>query len=255
VTVFLTGTQTKATIFSSPSGAPLSNPFTANASTSPDPGGWIFWAAQGAAYDIVMSGGIAPNVYPNPITLTGVALGSAVGGSEPANTALMAPSNGPGAASFRTFTPQDIAQAHKKYGKPRWNTYAHTNNRRFPSAPNLAIFHTRTVADRKRERSQKGRGSIVAEEPKTERSVEEQVAEILTDKAHREKFLRLIGEMNVDDEALIVLKGHLVLEERLDAIFEKFVFNPDHLETARLTFAQKLAIARSISLDQDKNPL
>ena len=111
MTVFLTGTQTKATIFSSPSGAPLSNPFTANASTSPDPGGWIFWASQGAAYDIVMSGGIAPNVYHNPITLTGVALGSAVGGSEPANTALMAPSSGPGGTSFRTFTQQDIAQA------------------------------------------------------------------------------------------------------------------------------------------------
>jgi hypothetical protein len=93
------------------------------------------------------------------------------------------------------------------------------------------------------------------EEPKTEKSVEEQVAEILTDKAHREKFLRLVGEMNVDDEAVIILKGHLVLEERLNAIFKKFVFNPDHLERARLTFAQKLAVARSISLDQDKHSL
>jgi hypothetical protein len=92
-------------------------------------------------------------------------------------------------------------------------------------------------------------------ESDAEKSVEEQVAEILTDKAHREKFLRLVGEMNVDEEALIVLKGHLVLEERLDAIFRKFVFNPEHLERAQLRFAQKIVIARSVSLDQDKNLL
>ena len=39
------------------------------------------------------------------------------------------------------------------------------------------------------------------------------------------------------------------------AVIEKFVFHPEHLDTARLSFAQKLAIARSFSLDGDKNSM
>jgi hypothetical protein len=70
VTVYLTGTQTKATIYADGSSTPLSNPFTANAAGSLDSGGWIFWAAVNQGYDIVLSGGIAPNAYSTPITLT-----------------------------------------------------------------------------------------------------------------------------------------------------------------------------------------
>jgi hypothetical protein len=69
VTVYLTGTQTKAIIFSDINDTPLSNPFTANAANSVNPGGWQFWTAINQGYDIVMSGGIPPNAYSTPVTL------------------------------------------------------------------------------------------------------------------------------------------------------------------------------------------
>ena len=64
----------------------------------------------------------------------------------------------------------------------------------------------------------------------------------------RNTFLRLIREVNSDPAALVVLKGHLVVEEKITAAIEKFVFHPEQLERARLSFADKVAIARSISL-------
>ena len=71
ITVYLTGTQTLATIYADGTGTPLSNPFTATVTTSGEtPGGhWIFWAADQIGYDVVGSGGTAPNNYPSPITL------------------------------------------------------------------------------------------------------------------------------------------------------------------------------------------
>lgn len=63
ITVYLTGTTTKATIYSSSTGTPLSNPFTANPSNATNPGGWIFYAATNQALDIFGSGGICPNCY------------------------------------------------------------------------------------------------------------------------------------------------------------------------------------------------
>jgi hypothetical protein len=67
VTVYLTGTTTKAAIYSDGSGSYLSNPFTANTD-----GSWLFFALTSQAYDVVLSGGIPPNVYPTPRTLTGL---------------------------------------------------------------------------------------------------------------------------------------------------------------------------------------
>lgn len=84
---------------------------------------------------------------------------------------------------------------------------------------------------------------------------EEKINEILPDESQRELFLRLIGQLESDDAALVVLKGHLVIEERLTVVIEKFVFHPEHLEQVRLTFAHKLALARSLSLDEDKNSM
>jgi hypothetical protein len=69
ITVYLTGTQTLATIYSNASGTTLSNPFTSNTVGSVNPGGYIFWAATNQGYDIVASGGISPNIYPQPVTL------------------------------------------------------------------------------------------------------------------------------------------------------------------------------------------
>lgn len=65
VEVFLTGTTTHATITKDKIGTPLANPFTANTD-----GSWLFFAADGQGYDVTMSGGTAPNVFPQPFTLT-----------------------------------------------------------------------------------------------------------------------------------------------------------------------------------------
>ena len=73
VTVFLTGTTNIATIFSTPGGATLSNPFVASTS-----GQFTFYAAAGT-YDITLSGGDAGG-FPAPITIPAVTLGGSGGG-------------------------------------------------------------------------------------------------------------------------------------------------------------------------------
>ena len=59
----------------------------------------------------------------------------------------------------------------------------------------------------------------------------------------------------VDESALVILKGHLVIEETLGEIISTFVFHGEHLEGARITFAQKVAIARTMSLDEHNNEM
>ena len=63
VTVYLTGTITKATIFSTSGGGALGNPFTANID-----GSWLLYAALGVGYDVVLSGG-TPYAMPAPVTV------------------------------------------------------------------------------------------------------------------------------------------------------------------------------------------
>lgn len=74
VEVFLTGTTTLATIYLDSSSTPLTNPFTADTL-----GKWLFYAATGQGYDVVMSGGFPPLVYPNPVTLTDLIIGGGGG--------------------------------------------------------------------------------------------------------------------------------------------------------------------------------
>ncbi len=76
VTVFLTGSTTKATIYSDGASDPLSNPFTADKD-----GSFLFFAAQAQGYDVQLSGGIYPNVYLVPRTITDVFVGSRGGGT------------------------------------------------------------------------------------------------------------------------------------------------------------------------------
>src|SRR5262245_32386458 len=67
---------------------------------------------------------------------------------------------------------------------------------------------------------------------------------------------RLVEQMGrIDEPALAVLKGQLLLEEQLDRILTRFVFHPEHLEQANLRFYQKVCVARSISLDEQVNPM
>ena len=72
VTVYLSGTVTRATIFSTASGSSLVNPFTANVD-----GSFLFFAAPGM-YDVTISG----MGLPSPFTTTAIVLGgSTVWGS------------------------------------------------------------------------------------------------------------------------------------------------------------------------------
>jgi hypothetical protein len=91
ITPYLTGTTTLATYSLTPTGTTQTGPFTANALGSLNPGGFIFYAATGTGLDVVASGGIPPNVYPQPVTiLTGVFPGASGsgggGGCTPAGT-------------------------------------------------------------------------------------------------------------------------------------------------------------------------
>lgn len=71
VTVYATGTTDLATIYADKNSTPLTNPFTAS-----NIGQWLFYASAGQNFDIVLSGGIPPNVFPAPVTLTDVVAGS-----------------------------------------------------------------------------------------------------------------------------------------------------------------------------------
>ena len=52
----------------------------------------------------------------------------------------------------------------------------------------------------------------------------------------------------VDELAHVLLKGHLLIEEALTRILEQYVFHREHLGEARLTFNQKMHLARSLCL-------
>jgi hypothetical protein len=83
----------------------------------------------------------------------------------------------------------------------------------------------------------------------------EELERIIPDKHQRESFLHLIQHLDSDSAGMVALKGHLVIEEKITTAIEKFVFHPRYLDDARLTFAQKLAISRCLSLDEDGNSM
>lgn len=64
-------------------------------------------------------------------------------------------------------------------------------------------------------------------------------------KAGVSRFTRLLG--NVSDEMVVLLKGHLLIEEALEGIVEAAVEEPKFVREARLTFAQRLRIARAVA--------
>ncbi|MBN8818305.1 MAG: hypothetical protein J0I80_06250 [Sphingomonas sp.] len=60
---------------------------------------------------------------------------------------------------------------------------------------------------------------------------------------------------NLDDTIVIVLKAHILIEELLDGIISTFVFHAEPLDEARLSFAQKLHLARAMSLREQDNSM
>jgi hypothetical protein len=69
-----------------------------------------------------------------------------------------------------------------------------------------------------------------------------------------ERALPVFEALNtVDDQMHVVLRGHLLIEERLTRITERFVFHAEHMEAARLSFAQRVSVARSMSLSEHES--
>jgi len=62
-------------------------------------------------------------------------------------------------------------------------------------------------------------------------------------KSIQEKFQR------IDEEALTVIKSHLLIERFLDIIIEQNFDYPEFLELSRLNFSQKIPLARAIKGD------
>jgi hypothetical protein len=71
--------------------------------------------------------------------------------------------------------------------------------------------------------------------------------------ARQKRFLEQMEQ--VDEDVLVVLKGHLLIEEALTRIIGKFVFHPDLVDHLRLRFAQRVDLARSLSIDESRNSM
>jgi hypothetical protein len=97
----------------------------------------------------------------------------------------------------------------------------------------------------------------MAEDERSEylRGVEQATKDVPLEEEDRKLFLDLLAKLERDDVALIVLKGHLVIEERVTAAIEKFVWNGDYIDDVGLRFAQKVALARAISMDHSANSM
>jgi hypothetical protein len=57
---------------------------------------------------------------------------------------------------------------------------------------------------------------------------------------------------HIDDVTLVVIKGHLLLEELLTEILGQHVIYPKYLQEARLGFHQKAVLARAYCLRKDQ---
>lgn len=60
---------------------------------------------------------------------------------------------------------------------------------------------------------------------------------------------------SIKDMDTLILRGHLLIETRLNAIIEKFVFHKKYIEESRLSFSNKQKIAQSISLSEHNNSM
>ncbi len=58
------------------------------------------------------------------------------------------------------------------------------------------------------------------------------------------RYLRILG--GTTDLTLLVLRGHLLIEEQLQALIERAVRDAAPLDEARLTFAQKSRLAQAV---------
>lgn len=72
-----------------------------------------------------------------------------------------------------------------------------------------------------------------------------------------EKYAKQYAHFFVDlhELELIILRGHLIIEEILIKIISDFVFHEEFIKKIKLTFEGRINVARSISLDNSKNSM
>ena len=76
----------------------------------------------------------------------------------------------------------------------------------------------------------------------------------MIDKTSLDKYTKWFQEelAVVDAVAQVTLKGHLQIEELLEEVLSLYFFHTEHLEDARLSFFQKLCIARALALRKNQ---
>jgi hypothetical protein len=67
-----------------------------------------------------------------------------------------------------------------------------------------------------------------------------------------EHFQEKLGLQPGVDLGMVLLKGHLLIEKQLQSFIDSIVVNPKHLLEARLTFYQRLAVAKSLHTDHNR---
>lgn len=79
------------------------------------------------------------------------------------------------------------------------------------------------------------------------------MSEQKVDLPNAEAILRLAKHLpSVDDMTLIVLKGHLLIEEQLISILESTLQYPKALDEVRMTFAHRLSLVKALKY-RDEN--
>ena len=90
-----------------------------------------------------------------------------------------------------------------------------------------------------------------------EEEARELLKKLFVEQPELEERLRRVGThvYLADDIVLVVLKGHLLIEESLMAIIRKFVPHGEFIDEAKLGFYQKVQVARSLSWDEHRNEM
>lgn len=96
-----------------------------------------------------------------------------------------------------------------------------------------------------------------AKEVVQEDEARELLRQLSMEQPELEERLRRVGThlYLADDIVLVVLKGHLLIEESLMTIIRKFVPHGEFIDEAKLGFYQKVQIARSLSWGEHRNDM
>lgn len=71
----------------------------------------------------------------------------------------------------------------------------------------------------------------------------------------KQRVAYLLEHLQSDEAANIILKGHLVIEEGITSAILGILPTPEHIDKARLSFSQKLALWRCLSPLMGNDPM